>query len=83
MVNCVAELCRWGGSYTLLRKLWGNFRATLGRDNPLYSLRWNCPETLVGNLLIDEFVFFSSFFSFSLSLMDVSCSACKSCVATD
>ena len=81
MVNCVAELCRWGGSYTLLRKLWGNFRATLGRDNPLYSLRWNCPETLVSNLHIDEFVFFSSFFSFSLSLMDVSCSACKSCVS--
>ena len=47
MVNCVAELCRWGGSYVLLRKLWGNFRATLGPDNPLYSLHWNRPETLV------------------------------------
>ena len=47
MVNCVAELCRWGGSYLLLRKLWGNFRATLGPDNPLYSLHWNRPETLV------------------------------------
>ena len=27
MVNCVAELWMGGGSYTLLRKLWGNFRA--------------------------------------------------------
>ena len=79
MVNCVAELCRWGGSYTLLRKLWGIFRATLGRDNPLCSLRWNCPETLVSNLHIDEFIFFPSFSS--LSLVDVSCSACKGCVA--
>ena len=61
MVNCVAELWRWGGSYTLLRNLWGNFRATLWRDNPLYSLRWNCPETLVSILHIDEFVFFLIF----------------------
>ena len=58
MVNCVAELCRWGGCYILMRKLWGNFRATLGRDNPLHNLRWNCPETVVSNLDIDEFVFF-------------------------
>ena len=49
MVNCVTELCRWGGSYILLRKLWGNFRATLGPDNSLYSLCWNLPETLVSN----------------------------------
>ena len=58
MVNCVAELCRWGGSYILMRKLWGNFRATLGRDNPLHNLRWNCLETLVSNLDFDEFIFF-------------------------
>ena len=82
MVNCVAALCRWGGSYTLLRKLWGNFRATLGRDNPLYSLRWNCPETLVSNLHFYEFVFFLPFFLF-LSLVDVSWSTCESCVAAE
>ena len=56
MVNCVAELCRWGGSYVLLRKLWGNFRATLGLDNPLYSLRWILPETLVSKFYSDGFV---------------------------
>ena len=47
MVNCIAELYRCGGNYTLLRKLWGNFRATLGRENPLYILQWNRSETLV------------------------------------
>ena len=60
MVNCVAELCRWGGSYILLRKLWGNFRATLGPDNPLYNLHWNRPETLVSNPHRDELCCFSS-----------------------
>ena len=53
MVNCVAELCRWGGSCVLLRKLWGNFRATLGPDIPLYNLHWNRPETLVSSLYRD------------------------------
>ena len=51
MVNCIAELCRCGGSYTLLRKLWGNFRATLGPEDPLYSLCWNRAETLVSMFL--------------------------------
>ena len=53
MVNCVAELCRWGSSYVLLRKLWGNFRATLGPDNHLYNPHWNRPETLVSSLYRD------------------------------
>ena len=34
MVNCLIELLHSGGSYTLLRRLWGSFRATLGRDSP-------------------------------------------------
>ena len=40
MVNCLLELFRSGGSYVLLRKLWGCFRATLGPENPLYILKW-------------------------------------------
>ena len=55
MVNCVAELCSRGGSYVLLRKLWGNFRATFGPNNLLYSLHWNRPETLVSKFCSDEF----------------------------
>ena len=47
MVNCLTELLRAGGSYIFLRKLWGCFRATLGRDNPLYSLNWSRTESVV------------------------------------
>ena len=47
MVNCLLELCRCGGSYTLLRRLWGSFRATLGQENPLYKLSWDRAESLV------------------------------------
>ena len=56
MVNCVSEFCRLGGSYVLLRKLWGNFRATLRPDNPLYNLRWDLLETLVSKFYSDEFL---------------------------
>ena len=68
MVNCLLELLRSGGSYTLLRRLWGNFRATLGRDNPLYSLNWSQVESLV-SCVLDEYsslhvsVVFPSFLS--------------------
>ena len=55
MVNCLLELCRCGGSYTLLRRLWGSFRATLGQENPLYKLSWDRAESLV------SFFFFSFF----------------------
>ena len=47
MVNCLIELLRSGGSYTLLRRLCGSFRATLGRDSPLYDLNWSQAELLV------------------------------------
>ena len=59
MVNCLLELCRCGGSYTLLRRLWGSFRATLGQENPLYKLSWDRAESLVSfSLDIDVFVLF-------------------------
>ena len=47
MINCLVELLRSSGSYTLLWRLWGSFRATLGRENPLYSLNWSLAESLV------------------------------------
>ena len=47
MVNCLTELLRAGGSYVFLRKLWGCYSATLGRDNPLYSLSWSRTESMV------------------------------------
>ena len=48
LVNCPLELLRCRGSYTLLRKLWECFRATLGPENLLYSLNWSRSESLVG-----------------------------------
>ena len=50
LVNCLLELLRSGGNYTLLRKLWDCFRATLGPDNPLYTLKWSREESLVSIL---------------------------------
>ena len=47
LINCLLELLRSGGSYTLLRKLWGCFRATLGPEDPLFNLNWSRPESLV------------------------------------
>ena len=56
MVNCLIELLRSGGSYTfytLLRRLCGSFRATLGRDSPLYDLNWSQAESLVSWVFFD------------------------------
>ena len=47
LINCLLELLRSRGSYTLLRKLWGCFRATLGPEDPLFNLNWSRPENLV------------------------------------
>ena len=58
MVNCLIEMFRYGGSYTLLRRLWGSFRATLVRDNPLYNLNWSQAESLVSwSFLASSFCF--------------------------
>ena len=51
LVKCLLELLRSGGSYTLLRKLWGCFRATLGPEKLLYSLKWSREESLVSDVL--------------------------------
>ena len=63
MINCLVDLLRSGGSYTLLRRLWGSFQATLGRENPLYSLNWSLAESLVSNN------FSVLFFAFDLYLL--------------
>ena len=57
MVNCLIELLRSGGSYTLQRRLVGSFRATLGRDSPLYGLNWSQAESLVSWGFLASFVF--------------------------
>ena len=52
MVTSLMELLRYGGSYLLLRKHWGCFWATLGRENPLYSLTWSRSESLVSRFVL-------------------------------
>ena len=79
MVNCLIELLRFGGSHTLLRKLWGCFRATLGPENPLYSIQWSRPESLVGIFVLvliqigvcSFFFFCCFFFSFPLFCLNI------------
>ena len=55
MVNCLIELLRPGGSYTLLRRLLGSFRATPGHDNPLYSLNCSQVESLVSCIFLVDY----------------------------
>ena len=50
-VNCLVELFCSGGSYQMLKRLWGFFRAALGPENPLHSLQWSRSETLVSVFL--------------------------------
>ena len=78
MVNCVAELCRWGGSCCC---------ANCGAISvPLWGVTIPCTAS-VGTVLRHWLVIFvlmslSSFFLF-LSFVDVLWSACKRCVAAE
>ena len=47
MISSLMELLQSGGSYTLLRRLWGHFRATLSEQDPVYEILWDKAETLV------------------------------------
>ena len=47
LINCLLELLRSGGNYTLLRKLWGCFRAMLGPEDLLFILNSSRPESLI------------------------------------
>ena len=47
MISSLMELLQSGGSYTLLRRLWGHFRATLSEQDPVYEILWDNAETLV------------------------------------
>ena len=45
-VSCLTEISRGGGSYTMLPRLWGFFRASLSESDPVYHIVWSKPETL-------------------------------------
>ena len=47
MVSCLTEVLRGGGSYTMLRRLWRFFCASLSETDPRYRVAWNKSETLV------------------------------------
>ena len=49
LLTMVKEMVRCGGSFILLRKFWGCFRATLGPENFLFSLNWSRAESLVNS----------------------------------
>ena len=62
MFNCLVELLRSGGSYTLLRRLLESFRALLGRDNPLNSLNSSRSEAVVSFSFLVSFLLFLLFY---------------------
>ena len=47
MISSVCEWLRSGGDFTLLRRLWACFRASLGERAPEYQLNWSRTETVV------------------------------------
>ena len=53
MVNCLLELCRCGGSYVLLSRLWCCFRAKMGTENPLYNFNRSQTKSLVFPFVLD------------------------------
>ena len=78
MISAVCEWLRSGGDFTLLRRLWACFRASLGERAPEYQLNWSRAETVVSRgitffvvfgfmsfvcVVFPLFPFFSLFFS--------------------
>ena len=51
LVSSFCDLLSSGGDYTLLRRLWGHFRATLETQAPQYALGWSRSETVVGSVI--------------------------------
>ena len=47
LISSVCEWLRGGGDFTLLRRLWACFRASLGEGAPEYQLNWSRTETVV------------------------------------
>ena len=66
MVSYLTEVLRAGGSYSMLRRLWGFFRASLSESDPVYHIVWSKPETLVSFTSCCVMRTFSIFFSFSM-----------------
>ena len=63
-ISCICEWLRSGGDFSLLRRLWANFRVSLGESAPEYQMNWSRTETVVSILL--RFLFFVVFFSSSV-----------------
>ena len=64
-VSEFCDLLRSGGDFSLLRRLWGYFVASLGKQEPLFTLGWSRSETIVG--LLSFPVSFLLFFCLLLS----------------
>ena len=76
-MTLISGICEWlrsGGDFALLRRLWANFRASLGESAPEYEMSWSRTETVasvVSHFLCFRCRFFlfrveGSFVSFSL-----------------
>ena len=57
LVSGFCDFLRGGGDFSLLRRLWGYFLASLGKQEPLFTLGWNRSETVVSPNFIKLVVF--------------------------
>ena len=61
LISCICERLRSGGDFALLRRLWTNFRASLGESAPEYQMSWSRTETVIG--VAHHFLCFLWFFA--------------------
>ena len=65
-VSGFCDLLRSGGDFSLQRRLWGYLLASLGKQEPLFTLGWSRSETIV-SLLSLLICFFCSLLLLSLA----------------
>ena len=51
LVSSLSDVLRSGGDFTLVRRLWGYFLASLGGRDPEFTLQWSRSETVVSTFV--------------------------------
>ena len=59
LVSSLKDVLRSGGDFTLVRRLWGYFLASLGGREPDFTLQWSRTETVVSDCSVRTNAFLS------------------------